>query len=87
MVMPNLREVFFDNDFTEETTPELEENEERFNEAITSSGLINKVYNEICEAKAGAVAEAQYLGFSQGFRWAVYLLTGYNGTGTASAEK
>ena len=34
MVMPNLRDIFFDNDFSGETTPELRENEEQFNEAL-----------------------------------------------------
>ncbi len=34
MVMPNLRDVFFDNDFPDETMQELQENEDHLNAAL-----------------------------------------------------
>ncbi|MCI5904573.1 MAG: hypothetical protein MRZ61_05475 [Oscillospiraceae bacterium] len=80
MTMPNLRDIFFDNDFSDNIVPEAKEAEEVFKKAVNRLAADYNIpfsaVNEIMDANLGEHVESQYLGFVQGFNWAVYLLTG-----------
>ena len=80
MTMPNLRDVFFGNDFSDIIVPETKEAEGNFEKAVSKLADDYNIpfsdINEIIDANFGEHVESQYLGFVQGFKWAVYLLTG-----------
>lgn len=80
MTMPNLRDVFFGNDFSDIIVPETKEAEGNFEKAVSKLAadynIPSSAVYEIMDANLGEHVESQYLGFVQGFNWAVYLLTG-----------
>lgn len=81
MTMPNLYDVFFNNDFTDEMIPEL--NEARSKRKNISEKLDKTYHITFADSEALERAcykesvSAQYMGFLQGFKWAAYLLTGH----------
>ena len=81
MITPDLYTLFFENDFTDDTIPELDEARKQFFENLDKLSETYKLaYDEINDMESSVVHEAvmsQYLGFLQGFKWAVYLFTGH----------
>lgn len=90
MTMPSLYDVFFGNDFSDDTIPELEaaENEfrEKFEQVVSNYNMPFSEADGVRCASASERIMAQYLGFIQGFKWAVYLLTGHRSEEEAAAN-
>lgn len=90
MIIPNFSEIFFTHDFTDDTIPELEEAQRESREVIEkleaahnlNSSERDAIYNII----GGEALYSQYLGFMQGFKWAVYLFTGHKDEKTTREE-
>lgn len=81
MTMPNLEELFYRLNFIDEVTPQLEEAQSETNRI--EKHLVEK-YNIPFEersnlevAHGNELLTTHCLGFTQGFKWAVYLLTGF----------
>lgn len=80
MVMPNLKDIFYNNDFTDDVPQELAEAQNESHGAIEQ--LVKKYNivfddeNDLETAHGKELLATHCLGFEQGFRWAVYLLTG-----------
>ena len=89
MVVPSLRDVFFSSAFSDDETQELKAAQTEFYNVygrLRDSGSNRDALFDM-ECAAGRMAsESQYLGFEQGFKWAVYLLTGHR-DGQESVEK
>lgn len=81
MVTPDLHSIFFSNDFTDDTIPELEEARNGFFKELDKLSEKHKLsFIERDAVESAAAHEAlmtQYMGFMQGFKWAVYLFTGH----------
>lgn len=81
MITPDLYTIFFENDFTDDTIPELDEAREKSSAALDKlSEKYKPPFDERDEIGSSSTHEAvmsQYLGFMQGFKWAVYLFTGH----------
>lgn len=81
MVTPNLHDVFFGNDFTDDMIPELEEAQNEHDKTVEKIALAyNMPFSDADALRCASNGEAimsQYLGFMQGFKWAVYLFTGH----------
>ena len=81
MITPDLYTIFFENDFTDDTIPELDEAKEKSSAALDKlSEKYKLTFEERDGIECSATHEAvmsQYLGFIQGFKWAVYLFTGH----------
>lgn len=81
MITPDLYTLFFENDFTDDMIPELGEAQKQFLANLDKLSKTHKLtYDEINDMENSAAHEAvmsQYLGFLQGFKWAVYLFTGH----------
>ena len=81
MTTPNLKEIFFKHDFTGDMIPELETSRnERFNALEKLEKAHNISFSE-CDGIEGLIMDeviaAQFMGFVQGFKWAVSLFTGH----------
>lgn len=80
MTTPNLKEIFFKHDFTDDTIPELtkarEECDKVINKVEEDHNLTYDECDDIDTAIGTSETMAQYLGFIQGFKWAVSLFTG-----------
>ena len=91
MVTPTFHDIFFDNDFTEDMIPELEEAQSGFNSALEkAASAYNIPFSEADEIRCANNSEhvmAQYLGFMQGFKWAVYLFTGHTDSDKEGNQK
>lgn len=81
MILPELNDVFYNNGFTDDVSPELEEAHsntslviEKLKEAYN---ITPKDYNDLDLARGNEAILAQCHGFTQGFMWAVYLFTGH----------
>ena len=89
MVVPSLRDVFFSSAFSDDETQELKAAQTEFYnvyDRLRDSGSDSHTLLNM-ECAAGRMAsESQCLGFEQGFKWAVYLLTGHR-DGQESVEK
>ena len=87
MVTPDLHSIFFGNDFTDDMIPELEEAQKNSLEELDKLSQKHKLsLSERDAVESAAAHEAimcQYLGFMQGFKWAVYLFTGHKDEETA----
>ena len=79
MTMPNLKEIFFKHDFTDDTIPELEEARnnviKEFDKLSQEHKLSFKERDNVEGAAAQEAIMSQYMGFVQGFKWAVFLFT------------
>ena len=89
MVTPDLHSIFFGNDFTDDMIPELEEAQsntiKEFDKLSREHNLSLEERDAVECAAAQETITAQYLGFVQGFKWAVYLFTGHKDEETAPA--
>lgn len=87
MITPDLRTLFFENDFTDDMIPELDEAQKETAANLDKLFKTHKLtLDERDSIECCAVYEAvmsQYLGFLQGFKWAVYLFTGHKDEETA----
>ena len=87
MVTPNLHSIFFGNDFTDDMIPELEEARNNSLKEFDKLSQKHKLsFGERDAVECAAAHEAmmsQYMGFVQGFKWAVYLFTGHKDEETA----
>lgn len=88
MITPDLRTLFFENDFTDDMIPELDEAQK---ETAANLDKLSKTHKLTFEERDGIECSAahetvmsQYLGFLQGFKWAVYLFTGHKESEEAS---
>lgn len=81
MITPDLKSIFFSNDFTDDVIPELEEAQSNTIKELDKLSQKNKLsFSERDAVESAAAKEAiasQYMGFVQGFKWAVYLFTGH----------
>ena len=81
MTIPSLYDVFFGNDFSDDTIPELEaaanEAREKFEQVVSKYNMPFSEADEVRCANTNESMMSQYLGFIQGFKWAVYLFTGH----------
>lgn len=81
MITPDLKEVFFEHDFSDDSIPETKDTERELEDVLTKLEtaycLAHDDYCEIESASFGFAVMSQYLGFLQGFKWAVYLFTGH----------
>ncbi|MGN0665870.1 MAG: hypothetical protein ACI4KF_05020 [Huintestinicola sp.] len=89
MVTPDLHSIFFGNGFTDDMIPELEEAQNNTFKELDKLTQKHKLsFSERdaveCAAAHGAITY-QYLGFVQGFKWAVYLFTGHKDEETVPA--
>ena len=78
MITPDLRTLFFENDFTDDMIPELDEAQKENLDKLSKTHKLT--FDERDSIECCAAHEAvmsQYLGFLQGFKWAVYLFTGH----------
>ena len=76
MVTPDLHSIFFGNDFTDDTIPELVKLSEEHKLSFRERDAVES-------AAAHEAIMSQYMGFIQGFKWAVYLFTGHKDEETA----
>lgn len=80
MKLPSLYDIFFDNDFSDDVTPELTQAEKEFNAAmdkiVEDYNIPFSVADNVRCGNANEHMMAQYTGFLQGFKWAVQLFTG-----------
>lgn len=78
MKTPNFHDIFMGLEYVYSTSKELEEAELNFGKALDSleNKLSNKEYDLVYEANIREHHEAQYLGFVDGFKLAIYLITG-----------
>lgn len=78
MKTPNFHDIFMGLEYVDSTSKELEEAESNFEKALDSveNKLSDDEYNRISETNVREHHEAQYLGFVDGFKLAVYLFTG-----------
>lgn len=87
MLTPDLHSIFFGNDFTDDMIPELEEAQKNSLEEFDKLSQKHKLsFSERDAVESAAAQESimcQYLGFVQGFKWAVYLFTGHKDEETA----
>ena len=87
MVTPDLHSIFFSNDFTDDMIPELAEAQQKtFTELDKLTQKHKLSFDERDEIECATAHEAimsQYMGFVQGFKWAVYLFTGHKDEETA----
>ncbi len=90
MVTPTFHDIFFNNDFTEDMIPELEKTQLEFDisleKAVTAYNMPFSEADKIRCANTGERVMAQYLGFMQGFKWAVYLFTGHTDNGKEGVQ-
>lgn len=81
MTSPNLKEIFFSFDFTDDTIPELEaahsESAEILSALRASHNLTLKEFDKLDSSITREAVMSQYMGFIQGFEWAVSLFTGH----------
>lgn len=81
MITPDLNSIFFSNDFTDDMIPELAEARQKASiELDKLAKKHNLSFDERDEIECATTNEAvmsQYMGFVQGFKWAVYLFTGH----------
>ncbi len=81
MITPDLRTLFFENDFTDDMIPELDEAQKETAANLDKLAETHKLTFEerdgIEHSAAHEAVMSQYLGFLQGFKWAVYLFTGH----------
>lgn len=81
MITPDLKEIFFNFDFTEDTIPELEAAQIKSKKALDEVAIAHKLtfeeYNKVATTASSESLYSQCLGFMQGFKWAVYLFTGH----------
>lgn len=91
MTIPSLYDVFFNNDFSDDTIPELEaaanEAREKFEQVVSKYNMPFSEADEVRCANANEGVMSQYLGFIQGFKWAVYLFTGHRSDEEASCNE
>lgn len=84
MITPDLKEIFDKLDFTDEVTPELaaaqDNTRNAFEKLVKSYNIGFDDRNALDMAYGNEAIATHYLGFTQGFRWAVYLLTGRKDT-------
>ena len=89
MVTPDLHSIFFGNDFTDDIIPELAEAQKNSLKEFDKLSQKHKLpFSERDAVESAAAQEAimsQYMGFVQGFKWAVYLFTGHKDEETAPA--
>ena len=87
MITPDLQTLFFENDFTDDMIPELDEAQKETAANLDKLSKTHKLtFDERDSIECCAAHEAvmsQYLGFLQGFKWAVYLFTGHKDEETA----
>lgn len=87
MVTPDLHSIFFGNDFTDDTIPELAEAQKNslkeFDKLSEEHKLSFRERDAVESAAAHEAMMSQYMGFIQGFKWAVYLFTGHKDEETA----
>ena len=80
MITPDFKDTFFKHGFTDDRIPETEAANRAFDDVATKLGSTYGItFDEYCELESAVtdyVTYSQYLGFLQGFKWAVYLLTG-----------
>lgn len=80
MTTPNLKEIFFNHDFTGDTIPELESSRNERNKALDKLKKAHSLSFSECDEIDGSITDeaimSQYMGFMQGFKWAVLLFTG-----------
>ena len=76
-ISPSLRDIFYEYDFTEETTPELHKWESVFDKNLKklTGGNFEK-FESVDNPSTEIKLEAQYIGFVQGFKFARSLFTG-----------
>lgn len=81
MTMPNLEELFYRLNFMNEVTPQLEEAQSEASriekQLVEKYSIPFEERNELEVAHGNEVLTTHCLGFTQGFKWAVYLLTGF----------
>ena len=81
MITPDLYTIFFENDFTDDMIPELDEARKKAAANLDKLSKTHKLtFDERDGIECSTTHEAvmsQYLGFLQGFKWAVYLFTGH----------
>lgn len=81
MIMPDLKDIFFKYDFSDDTMSELEDADSEVKKILDKLSTSHKLtYPEIdvlIEAINNNVVMAQCNGFIQGFKWAVFLFTGH----------
>ena len=91
MITPDLKEIFFNFDFTEDTIPELEaariKSKKALDEVAEAHKLAFKEYDKLTVTAANEALYSQCLGFMQGFKWAVYLFTGHKDEGLPPQER
>lgn len=84
MTTPDLYTIFFENDFTDDMIPELDEARKKaaanLNKLSETHKLTFAERDGIECSTAHEAVMSQYLGFLQGFKWAVYLFTGHKGS-------
>lgn len=89
MVTPDLHSIFFGNDFTDDMIPELAEAQKNslkeFDKLSEEHKLSLSERDAVESAAAQEAIMSQYMGFVQGFKWAVYLFTGHKDEETAPA--
>lgn len=81
MTMPNLEEIFYRFDFTDEVPPQLEEAQSEASriekQLVEKYSIPFEERNDLEVAHGNEILKTHCLGFTQGFKWAVYLLTGF----------
>lgn len=91
MITPDLYSIFFENGFTDDMIPELEEAQKDSRKEFDKLSQTHKLsFSERDAVECAAAHEAvmaQYMGFMQGFKWAVYLFTGHKDEETAPTRE
>ena len=78
MTSPNLKEIFFSFDFTDDTIPELEAAQSESAKILSAlRASHNLTLKELDSSRTQEAVMSQYMGFIQGFEWAVSLFTGH----------
>lgn len=78
MTSPNLKEIFFSFDFADDTIPELEAAHSESADILSAlRASHNLTLKELDSSRTREAVMSQYMGFIQGFEWAVSLFTGH----------
>lgn len=76
MNLPNLRDIFYQFELTNETTPEYDKLNEQIESKLNEAFPSFTEYNEIDILITNAIVESQVTGFEQGYRFAMGLIRG-----------
>ena len=75
-ILPNIRDIFFAFDFSEQTTPAYEEKKEIITTSLKEKIKTFAEYDKLDSLITENAVESQVIGFQQGFAFAMNLIKG-----------